>query len=274
MQRNISLIDPVRPFDSGEPLAFAGILAGARVFSNRLVSGLPQCGYQDLDVEILFVPRATQREGIPLPPAIGLEGKIAVDGHWAAIEESPAQPGDRASWIRRVLPFAAALQGAVTLHASAVADPTAVYAFMGATGAGKSTLSSCLASLGLRTVADDLLPCRVRHGSVAIPIDERQTFLPLRATYFLNRQDNVECVCRAQLNRADCLERLLAHGFGEVSVRKAWALQFAIYGSIARTVAAYDLVVPDVLPRLYDCALEVKALIAQEAWQASFQPAK
>jgi hypothetical protein len=270
----------MRP-DSGNSCAVAGILAGARVFSNRHVSGLPQSGYYDLDVEILFVPRphpnampsegdcVTQREGLPLPPATGLKGRIAEDGRWAVIEESSDPLRGRALWVRRVLPFLAALQGEVTLHASAVVNTAAVYAFVGASGTGKSTLSSSLAGFGLRTVADDLLPCRMRHGVVTIPLNQKQTFLPLRATYFLARQDSVEFVHRAQLNSADCLKRLLVNGFGEVSLKKAWVAQFILYGSIARTVPAYDLVVPNALSRLHESALEVKAMIVEQALQTT-----
>lgn len=277
MENDIARVATVRP-DSGNSCAFAGVLAGARVFSNHHVSGLPQSGYYDLDVEILFVPQphpeampsggdgAAQREGIPFPPAIGLKGRIAEDGRWAVIEESPV---NHALWVRRVLPFLAALQGEVTLHASAVANTVAVYAFVGASGAGKSTLSSSLAELGLRTVADDLLPCRMRHGVVTIPLGQNQTFLPLRETYFLARQDSVEFVHRAQLDCADCLKRLLEHGFGEFSLKKAWASQFKLYGSIARTVPAYDLVVPNAFPRLLDNALEVKAMLAEQALQTA-----
>jgi hypothetical protein len=260
-------------------MRFAGVLAGVRVFSNRLIAGLPQSGYYDLDVEIIFVShprqnavpsegaRVTLREGIPLPPATGLRGDIAEDGQWAVIEESPDKLLDRALQVRRILPFLAALQGEVTLHASAVATTTAVYAFVGASGAGKSTLSSRLAKFGLQSVADDLLPCRIWQNVVIVPIEQKQTFRPLQGIYFLSREDNVECVHRTQLVGADCLKQLLLHGFGEIGPKKAWAVQFMLYDSIARNVPAYNLMLPDALSRLQDSALEVETMLAEQALQ-------
>lgn len=272
------------PPASGQSLALAGVLAGARVFSNCPIPALPQSGYHDRDVEIVFIPQTGAAAkhsqntevappcGIALPPATGLRGQIAEDGRWAAIEEYPDQLQDRALSVRRVLPFAVALQGEVTLHAAAVSGASAVHAFVGASGAGKSTLAASLAGLGMQTLADDLLPCRMRDGAVAVPIDQNQSFLPLRAVYFLARRGDAEYVSRTQLSSADCLKRLLVHGFGEVGLKKAWAVQFALYECIARTIPAYDLLVPDCLPHLQDSARAVKALIARQASQAtSFQ---
>ncbi|MDD4932947.1 MAG: hypothetical protein PHO89_05710 [Methylacidiphilaceae bacterium] len=267
---------PIRS-DMRDPSAFAGVLAGARIWSNRAISGLSRSGYHDLDVEIAFLsrddPEAMPREGdevagheaVSLPCPTGLKGWIAKDGGWGAIEEDPDVPWDRLVRVRRLLPFLAALQGRVTLHASAVASPTGVHAFVGESGAGKSTLSRCLAELGWRIVADDLLPCRMREGIVAIPLDEDRS-LPLRGIYFLARQEGLPRVRRTLLRGADCLKRMLVHGFGEISQRKAWAAQFGLYERIARAVPAYDLVEPDALPHLPRSAREVDAMIAgQEA---------
>ncbi|WP_133254713.1 hypothetical protein [Mesorhizobium delmotii] len=251
------------------------------MFSNQPVPGLAQCGYYDLDVEILFysqgrtnaAPSAGKGNGVPFHRATGLRGHIAEDGRWAAIDEGSDQWPDRAVCIRRVLPFLAALQGKVTLHASAVATPAGVYAFVGASGAGKSTLSSCLEKFDLRAVADDLLPCRMQGDFVAVPLGQDDT-LPLRGLYFLSRQDSLESARRTPLNSADCLKRLLVHGFGEISIKTAWATQFAAYTSIARTVPSYDLVVPDALPRLNASVAAVREMIAEQAFQAVSHPAE
>ncbi len=255
--------------------AFVGILAGARIWSNRTIAGLAQAGYHDLDVEVAFLSRddpealpphgkrAAEGETIPLPDATGLTGWIAKDGSSGAIEEDLTAPQVRAVQLRRLLPFLAALQGRVTLHASAVASPRGVHAFVGESGAGKSTLARCLADLGWSITADDLLPCRMRGGTVTIPLGEGR-FLPLRGIHFLARQEGLLCVRHTALHGADCLKRLLAHGFGEIGLRRAWAAQFRLYESIARTVPAYALVEPDALPRLRESAYEVGSLIDEE----------
>ncbi len=138
-----------------------------------------------------------------------------------------------------------------------------MHAFVGESGAGKSTLARCLADLGWCIAADDLLPCRMREGTVTIPLDEDRS-LPLRGIYFLARREGLPCVHQIALHGADCLKRLLVHGFGEIGLRRAWAAQFSLYESIARTVPAYDLVEPDALSRLRRSAYEVSSLIGGE----------
>jgi hypothetical protein len=57
--------------------------------------------------------------------------------------------------LDNVLPRALTLQGREALHASAVLTPFGVAAFMGAAGAGKSTLASVFLAAGYPVLADD-----------------------------------------------------------------------------------------------------------------------
>ncbi len=131
----------------------------------------------------------------------------------------------------QVLPLAAALSGRELFHASAVALDGGAVAFVGLTGAGKSSIAAHLVADGAGLVADDVLALERTPGGVsshpgsglagvaphelasmsasgrarlgrpvgkadksylAVPIVERA--LPLRALYFITRTDheNVE----------------------------------------------------------------------------------
>ncbi|MDA1305768.1 MAG: hypothetical protein O2917_00725 [Acidobacteria bacterium] len=72
--------------------------------------------------------------------------------------------------LNQVLPLMLSHRGRLVLHAGAVATEDGVVGFVGATGAGKSTLVAACAALGAAVVADDSLVLERRsQGWVAIP---------------------------------------------------------------------------------------------------------
>ncbi len=72
--------------------------------------------------------------------------------------------------LDQVIPLVAMSRDRIALHGSAVASGSGVVAFVGAAGAGKSTLAALLARAGLPIVADDCLLIEQRRGRlVAIP---------------------------------------------------------------------------------------------------------
>jgi hypothetical protein len=84
--------------------------------------------------------------------------------------------------IAQVLPFAALLQGLEVLHSSAVVRDGRGLAFLGPSGAGKTSIALELCSRGASFLADDVLALEVRGtGLVAHPgtqlasVDEAQT---------------------------------------------------------------------------------------------------
>jgi hypothetical protein len=82
-----------------------------------------------------------------------------------------APPEDEAwSWQRflvgRILPWAAVLRGHEAFHASSVAIDGKAVAFVGATGAGKTSLAVQLAVRGLGFVTDDVLVLEHTGGSL------------------------------------------------------------------------------------------------------------
>lgn len=99
--------------------------------------------------------------------------RIAADGN--AVERVAAGAGGAPAALERALgaplALALALRGVHLLHASAVVRGETVVAFTAESGVGKSTLAAAAESsgLGLRRVADDILPVRLEAASAALP---------------------------------------------------------------------------------------------------------
>ena len=107
---------------------------------------------------------------------------VSPDGR-RVLAAPPAGPAWR--WERlvlaQVLPLAAALRGFELLHASAVAVAGRAVAFLGGSGAGKTTLAGRIAARGAALVSDDVLALetvgldvRAHRGSTVARIDPRE----------------------------------------------------------------------------------------------------
>jgi len=124
---------------------------------------------------------------------------VAPDGRQvlAAPPSGPAWRWERLV-LAQVLPLAAVLRGMEILHASAVAVAGRAVAFLGASGAGKTTLAGRIAARGAQLMTDDVLALdlagttvRAHRGSAVARIDprelrsltpdERRTLGPVRA---------------------------------------------------------------------------------------------
>jgi hypothetical protein len=92
---------------------------------------------------------------------------VAPDGR-RVLAAPPAGPAWR--WERlvlaQVLPLAAVLRGMDVLHASAVAIAGHAIAFMGRSGAGKTTLAGRIAAHGAQLVTDDVLAVDLARSAV------------------------------------------------------------------------------------------------------------
>jgi hypothetical protein len=66
------------------------------------------------------------------------------------------------------LPLASVLQGYEVLHASSVSNGVGAVAFMGASGAGKTAISSRLVVRGAEFVTDDVLALELRDGELLV----------------------------------------------------------------------------------------------------------
>src|SRR6185436_12938258 len=125
---------------------------------------------------------------------------VAPDGRTVT---GAAPSGPRWRWERLVLaqalPLASVLQGMEVLHASAVSLDGRAVAFLGRSGAGKTTLATRLLARGARLVTDDVLALDTAGGHVrahrgaavarldprevrAIPAAERRALGPVQPT--------------------------------------------------------------------------------------------
>jgi hypothetical protein len=92
---------------------------------------------------------------------------VSLDGREAQCE-ADAVPVERCErfLFAQVLPLAAVLQGLDVLHASAVAWDGGAVAFLGASGAGKTTVATRLMARGARLITDDALALGLAGGQV------------------------------------------------------------------------------------------------------------
>lgn len=190
------------------------------------------------------------------PPVEGVAA-LSPDGRAALVDEAGG-----AALLRRLAPFASALQARGILHASAVRDGDAVAAFLGESGAGKSTLARALARLGLAGVADDLLPLRPAEGGIRVPLPGRAgagrgRSGRLAGLFFLERRSGLGRIALDRLSPADALAELTRNGFGDLASRALWRSQFDLHARLAREVAAFRLGLPAGIERLEAAAAEL-----------------
>lgn len=99
-------------------------------------------------------------------------GRYLIDRHgsWIACERDGTDRAVQERFIfAQALPVAAVLQGYEVLHASAVCGPQGVAAFVGASGAGKTSLATRVVLRGAALVTDDVLAVELRSPVLAHP---------------------------------------------------------------------------------------------------------
>ncbi len=244
------------------------VAAGLRVRCRSPLPGLEDDGWADGEVTVRF-GAAAPRPGrwLALPRQCG-GGVVAADGRELRLPEAASGRSGRAAAVRQAVPFAAILQGRITLHAAAVACPGGVAAFTGPSGSGKSTLAAALERSGVTVCADDLLPCREADGGCVGPARRPGgpwTLAPLTRVFFLAPRGDAPGVRCTPMGRSDAVVALVRNGFGELPVADVWRRQFHLYAELAEHVEAFELRLPDGLERLAAAAGEVADLLGPGA---------
>lgn len=218
------------------------VVAGVQVRSNHLIPGLNPHGEADTITTLCIgmPPSTTSPDYYLYPDDKSPFAAIQRDGQAIWLTRTDAVS------VRQVIPFAAALQGKMTIHAAAVCYQDRLYAFIGASGVGKSTLARTLENRGLIVIADDLLACRDMDGKI-VALDGAQ---PLTAIYFLQRNSFLTHLQFSTLTKKQALQNLIIHGFGELHAPSVWASQFVFYRKVIDTLPLFDLIVPDSLNQL------------------------
>lgn len=213
------------------------VIGGVAFNSDRVLPDLSRDGFSDLDVTVQYaddVPTA-----LPLSGPGGTSGSFDPASCQLTIQD--LDDGVQNAWLLRQLsPTVSSVTERLVLHASAIATPSTVVAFVGESGAGKTTLARFLDQAPTACVADDLVPVRflARPSS---PI--AGTLHPLAAVCFLERNGGVLELSRVP--QATALELQIHHGFGEHGTQDAWTFQFDAYHRLVTSVPHYRLVIPD-----------------------------
>ncbi len=189
--------------------------------------------------------------------------QLSADGRQAVIPVAAPTSELRAMQVRQVAPFAAAVQGKLTLHASCVAGVRSAFAFVGESGAGKSTFAATLQAQGWHRICDDLLPVRDLGGAWTVPAAAGPR--ALAGIYFVERGTAEGSLTIEQLPSRDALTSLLRHGFGELHAPRVWQHQFEGYARISKTVPCHRLVVPHDFSRLPEFAKAWADLIPRDS---------
>lgn len=240
-------------------------IAGIEVISNR-AANLPRDGFTDLQLSVVFTdPDAKNSYDYTSPKWREVPGlskpKICLytEGDKAVVLQDGLDQESCAIAIRRLVPFASALQGEVILHASAVTINNQVVCFIAESGNGKSTFAGALRNLGYPLICDDLLPCRSRDRVFMIPhvYGNSVSMLKISMICFLSRGAALTSSELKTISPKECLKLLLLNGFGEMKDKAIWKRQFEAYGSLATMVKAYRLTIPDDLSLLEKTAIEL-----------------
>jgi hypothetical protein len=221
-------------------------IAGIPVGTNII---LPQCQpcESNADVFFTFHEQLSTEGGIEYTrDDLGLRAMIHPDGqHIYAQLERPTD--DLALIIRATLPYAMALQGIVILHAMAFVRDNRVFAVVGESSAGKSTLGQALTNENALVISDDLLPLALQQDRIHV---YREPHKYLDRLWYLERDRGLDKLVSTPLPSSTALGLLLLHGFGEVENSLIWKRQFEACHRIAMQCQHATLTVPDDLVKL------------------------
>jgi len=230
--------------------------AGVKIQTNKLVNELPIDGFSDINLKILFKKQkyfqinkndSTDDSFLNVPKINDSHSCISNDGKTSIIIESSTKYMDYAFEIRNVLPYSSIMQNKLILHASAILYKKKVFAFLGESGAGKSTIANELECFGYKVVTDDLLPCRMIDSEVRVPVhhnSKTKTF-PLDSIFFINRDRNINSIVINNLRGVNLFNLLMSNGYGNLKSLLLWRNQFNLYGKIVKRVKAFNLFIPD-----------------------------
>ncbi len=240
-------------------------VGGTAFLVDETLIGLETDAFADGELTAAFVPPSEfelviAREHRRVNGPAGLEGAVDPGTRQCWMPE-PKDSGDRGWYLRQMAPVFGATLGHLVLHASAVQIGGVVVAFVGASGAGKSTTARFFAENGFESVADDLLPIRFEPVPVA-PAGGH--LLPLDAIYFIDRTTSGSVEAK-RLRQASGLRRLITHGFGEHGDPATWTFQFDAYHRIIESTPTFDLAIPDDLAALPDLVNAVAKLTPTSA---------
>jgi len=187
------------------------------------------------------------------------------------------------SYLCAAVPKLLTLAGETVFHASAVRVGSETIAFLGASGAGKTTTAAAFGSLGHQVVAEDMLLLREQPNGAFVPLraeaaakawaaqaalrlaespgaqvafvpppsEPHAPFAPLTKVNFLDRaQRRGSTVARRSLARAETAGRLFANTFASSIEPAARRSLLSKVVAVATCVSGYELTMPEGLENL------------------------
>ena len=204
-------------------------------------------------------------------PVLWMAG-VGTRAEWHALAPSTIARTQILTWAA---PHLVALQGLTVLHASAVEHAGGVSAFVGASGAGKTTLARALRDAGATLVSEDLLVLEgtsARLGgerviaewaeasaSADLVVDARDlaislstlACLPLGVVALLDAaRRQGQALGLEAIGACDALGALLANAFAEVEDRDVWSRVFVSARVLVEAGLVRRTIVPDGLAQL------------------------
>jgi hypothetical protein len=210
--------------------------------------------------------------------------------------------GDIRSVLLSISPKLLALRGHFVLHASAVVIGSAVLAFSGESGAGKTTTARAVARAGATPICEDKLVGRMAQDRIEVlPGVEQAVYRWVHAAaerlssgaraecpslpaapdaepIYLNEigfidaqrrgEGTIRAIAQSQLETTGAIFR---NSFYGSDVGADWRRQLEMAAELARVVSGYALTMPEGLPALDDSANELvrRGSLAQMAMTAS-----
>jgi hypothetical protein len=192
--------------------------------------------------------------------------------------------GEYGIYLRAVAPKITATSGVCVLHAAAIAGPEReVLAFVGLSGAGKTTTAKTFASTGFAMVCEDKLIWRtgpsdgevVLNGEATInrwieatvsqwakersrpckttslKIEPTDATLPITRIFLLQCGRTARASIElAKLSPSLAARELFQHGFYGSSLDEDWEAQLKAVSQLARSARVYQATMPEGLPAL------------------------
>jgi hypothetical protein len=160
----LRFLEESRAKPTGRPLEVSVHVHGA-VELDWLEAAELVCDERQADGRLIFRIWAHREQGYLISgPGYGSHALSADGRRLRCLPEGNPDDAWQRLLIAQVLPFAALLQGLEVFHASAIVRDGAAIAFLGPSGAGKTSLALELCRAGSGFLADDVLSLECRAG--------------------------------------------------------------------------------------------------------------
>jgi len=239
-------------------MTFTASVAGVGYTSDIDVFDLDDSEFYDLELPATWVDAESSIDARKVRGPENVWAWVDVDDRHVFLPDLPLVV--RGWQLRQITPAVSACFERLVIHASASIVGDHVVAFVGESGAGKSSLAWELQKAGHRLVSDDVLPVRFDPEPF---VPTHSGAMPLETVCFLSRGSKELTV--EVVTGVSAIDGLARNGFGEHEDPDLWAFQFDGYHQLAASARHMNLVIPDDRDQLPDVARQLADLITQQS---------